>query len=246
MCTIMVTIRSVLWSVMTIAGTLMILVSLFTNRWLQGKPQVGSIGGLLNYGSNLGKNILDGKVDATEITTIPLGLFPNCKAPNGRLLFEGECVPDWDTLMTKLFEMKDETYPHAWKGAVLAFGIGLGLMVLTVLLSLITPCLRSCICCSIFTVCGSLQSFAAILFTLGCVAYPAGWGSKLVKDKFCGQEAHPFMLGDCQIGGAYWMAVAGTICTALASSLAIFAYKSTKSQKAQIRRQEGDTFICVP
>ena len=36
MCTIIVTIRSVLWAVMTIAGSLMILVSLFTNRWLIG------------------------------------------------------------------------------------------------------------------------------------------------------------------------------------------------------------------
>ena len=60
------------------------------------------------------------------------------------------------------------------------------------------------------------------------------------------QDSNSFVLGHCKIGGAYWMAVAGTICTALASSLAIFAYKSTKSQKAQIRRQEGDTFICVP
>jgi len=249
MCTIMVTIRSVLWSVMTIAGTLMILVSLFTNRWLQG-PTETSLEGLGNQVSNLfgkvQKTVEDGHVNLDTLVGNRLGLFPDCKAPSGRLLFEGECVPDWKTLMNKLFEMEDETYPHAWKGAVLAFGIGLGLMVLTVLLSLITPCLRSCICCSIFTVCGSLQSFAAILFTLGCVAYPAGWGSKIVRDQYCGQDAHPFMLGNCAIGGAYWMAVAGTICTALASSLAIFAYKSTKSQKAQIRRQEGDTFICVP
>ena len=46
MCTIIVTIRSVLWAVMTIVGTLMILVALFTNRWLQGREtgRITSVG----------------------------------------------------------------------------------------------------------------------------------------------------------------------------------------------------------
>ena len=37
MCTIVVTIRAVLWYVMSLAGTLMILVALFTNKWLEGE-----------------------------------------------------------------------------------------------------------------------------------------------------------------------------------------------------------------
>ena len=42
------------------------------------------------------------------------------------------------------------------------------------------------------------------------------------------------------------MAVAGTVCAFLASSLTVFAYKSTKSHKALYRRQDGDMVICVP
>ena len=49
-----------------------------------------------------------------------------------------------------------------------------------------------------------------------------------------------------QLGGAYWMAVAGTVCTFLASSLTVFAYKSTKSHKTMYRRQDGERVICVP
>ena len=46
MCTIIVTIRSVLWAVMTIVGTLMILVALFTNRWMRGRESgINSAGG---------------------------------------------------------------------------------------------------------------------------------------------------------------------------------------------------------
>ena len=86
--------------------------------------------------------------------------------------------------------------------------------------------------------------FAAVLFSLGLLAYPAGWRSRQVTD-ICG-PSDAFILGNCQIGGAYWMAVAGTICTALASSLTVFAYKSTKSSKTTNRRHEGDKFICVP
>ena len=47
--------------------------------------------------------------------------------------------------------------------------------------ALLTVCCRSCICCSVFTVCGSIQTFAWILFALGLVAYPAGWGSAVVN-----------------------------------------------------------------
>ena len=52
------------------------------------------------------------------------------------------------------------------------------------LFALLTICCRRCICCSVFTVCGSLQSFASILFTLGLIAYAAGWGSKKVSQVY--------------------------------------------------------------
>ena len=87
--------------------------------------------------------------------------------------------------------------------------------------------------------------FASVLFSIGLLAYPAGWGSRRVTE-LCGPESDAFILGSCQLGGAYWMALAGTVATLLASSLTVFAYKSTKSSKTQYRRQDGDKFICVP
>lgn len=68
-------------------------------------------------------------------------------------------------------------------------------------------------------------------FPLGLIAYPAGWGSTKVKNEYCGGASEPFILGNCEIGIAFWLAVAGTVCTVLASSLAIWAYQSTRSQK---------------
>ena len=95
--------------------------------------------------------------------------------------------------------------------------------------ALMTLCCRRCICCSVFTVCGSLQSFAALLFTLGLVAFPAGWGAAVIKDDYCGSGSRPFVLDSCTLGLGFWLAVAGTVCAWLSSSLAIWAYQSTKT-----------------
>jgi len=103
-------------------------------------------------------------------------------------------------------------------------------MVVTDVFALLTVCCRRCVCCSVFTVCGSVQSFAGLLFTLGLVAFPAGWGSDYVVANLCPDSA-PFILGECQLGFAFWLAVAGPVCAWLSSSLAIWAYQSTKSAR---------------
>jgi len=246
MCTIIVTIRSVLWAVMTIAGSLMILVSLFTDRWLIGGFQVPTNSQSI---SNLAINALDKFNDFTHgrkvDEKIVAGIFLDCIKPEGGLIFEGECIPDIDKLVEQMKSRDDDVFPHAWKGGIGCFTLGLGIMVFTVALALLTPCCRYCCCCSVFMFCGSVQMFAAVLFSIGLLAYPAGWGSRQVKE-MCGPEADAFILGGCQLGGAYWMAVAGTACTLLASILTVFAYRSTKSSKTRFRRQDGDKFICVP
>lgn len=248
MCTIIVTIRSVLWYVMSLAGTLMILVALFTNKWLEGElrtTNLASGSGFLDAVKGIGSTIMDG--DPKNIMERNVGLFLHCKIPEGKKFFEGECIPEWDSIEKMFQDMNDEVYPHAWRGAVLCFVLGLGLMVITDIFALMTICCRGCICCSVFTICGSLQTFAGLLFTLGIVAYPAGWGSKAVADNYCGGHSTPFILGDvCTIGGAFWLAVAGTICTVIASSLACWAYQSTKSAKCEERMDQGDHCICLP
>lgn len=258
-----VTIRTVLWYVMSLAGTLLILVAMFTNKWIEGTFQANSLkslaessdplGTLSNLGnqvaSNINSAVSDGNVN--DLIKSNIGLFRQCTDPaafNDKKFFEGECIPNLDEIkdMFDPDKLDNDDYPHAWRGAVVCFVLGLGIMVLTDLFALLTICCRSCLCCSVFTVCGSFQSVATIAFTLGLVAYPAGWGTKLVQDNYCGPEAGIFQLGDCEIGFAFWLAVAGTICTMLASSLAIWAYQSTKSDRATERISEGERYICLP
>jgi len=260
-----VTIRTVLWYVMSLAGTLLILVAMFTNKWLEGHFQpngqifkdiagssdpLGAFGNTINQvASNVGTAVSDGKVGGLIDNNI--GLFKQCTDPvslGEKKFFEGECIPNVEEIK-RMFDpdrIDNDDYPHAWRGAVVCFTLGLGIMVITDLFALLTICCRRCICCSVFTVCGSFQSVATIAFTLGLVAYPAGWQSKLVQDVYCGSEAGIFQLGDCKIGFAFWLAVAGTVCTMLASSLAIWAYQSTKSERADERISQGEKYICLP
>jgi len=233
---------------MSLAGTLLILVAMFTNKWLEGKysgSNLSSISAGVNLLENIGNAVADGSPQ--DLLHHDVGLFLNCKEPSGQKFFEGECIPDLENLEKMFKKLDNTTYPHAWRGAVLCFVFGLLLMVVTDLFALLTICCRRCICCSVFTVCGSLQSLAAILFTLGLVAYPAGWGSKVVSDQFCGGQSKMFLLGDvCQLGFAFWLAVAGTVCTMLASSLAIWAYQSTRTDKCEERIDQGEKYICLP
>ena len=63
MCTCIVTIRAVLWYVVSLAGTLAILVSLFANRWLEGQisgSNLASAENILDTVSGIGQTVADG------------------------------------------------------------------------------------------------------------------------------------------------------------------------------------------
>jgi len=255
MCVIICTVRTVLWYIMSLAGTLLILISLLTQRWVDGRlsavslssPEnaVDAVSGLIN---NVINDEISGLDDMGKLVEKNLGLFgilKTCMETDQQKIFEGECFPSVEELKLIFMDLDDAKYPHAWRGAVLLFGLGLALMVITDLFALLTACCRSCICCSVFTICGSLQTFAGIFFALGLLAYPAGWGSQTVKNA-CADGSEPFVLGaNCDIGVAFWIAVAGTVCTLLASSLAIFAYQSTRSSKCEQAQDEGEHCICL-
>ena len=89
MCTIIVTIRTVLWAVMTIAGSLMILVSLFTDRWLIGSGSPGSIVANVLNGNGAGvTDVFKGGVTDVFNGRAPddmfvRGIFLECVKPEG-------------------------------------------------------------------------------------------------------------------------------------------------------------------
>lgn len=64
-----------------------------------------------------------------DVTNKHVGLFLDCKEPEGTKFFEGECIPDIEKIATLFTDLDDTKYPHAWRGAVICFLLGLALMV---------------------------------------------------------------------------------------------------------------------
>ena len=84
MCTIIVTIRTVLWAVMTIAGSLMILVSLFTDRWIIGGfTSSQSLATSFSNAANKFNDFASGR-DVDE--KLVAGIFLDCVKPEGGLV----------------------------------------------------------------------------------------------------------------------------------------------------------------
>ena len=190
MCTLIVTIRTVLWYVMSLAGTLLILVACFTDRWLHRpslQERLTDMEGTEGYTFFCISIILDDKIMSAliymkivyyrfcwngkerhnlrfrwgdlwrskrkywiiremhgtyfrmigmHIYTQRWTLFFSCQKliflqkPEGAF-FEGECVPNIDDIKTIYTEWDRNMYPHAWRGAILCFTLGLFVCVLT-------------------------------------------------------------------------------------------------------------------
>jgi len=52
-------------------------------------------------------------------------------------MFEGECVPDLSYLEKVFNELDDDKYPHAWRGTVICFGVGVAVMAFTEILAIL-------------------------------------------------------------------------------------------------------------
>ncbi len=58
-----------------------------------------------------------------------IGLFLHCTVPETSHFFADECIPDLNKVETLFMDLDDNEYPHAWRGAVICFVVGLGLLV---------------------------------------------------------------------------------------------------------------------
>lgn len=124
---------------MSLAGTLMILVALFTNKWLVGtvgSTNLLSTDGIIDATTDVFNTVADGNI--ADPLRRDIGLFIKCTVPEGQKLFEGECIPNLDNIETLFTDLDDQKYPHAWRGAVICFLLGLALMVITGILIIVT------------------------------------------------------------------------------------------------------------
>jgi len=195
---------------MSLIGGGLIVAGLFSNDWIEGNIPA--------------PKIIKAIVNAIDVNILhkTTGLFLFCHVPSdSNKYYESECIPDWHDIEMIFLYPSDDLYPIGWTVSICFFVIGLTLNVIAALASL--TCSRS-----IMTVCSALMCIATVCYGLGLLAFVYGWGSNIVNSGYCSGQSSFFSLGEiCSLGKGFWLAVAGTICSKLASAFAL-AKRSNK------------------
>jgi hypothetical protein len=233
MCYVIVTCRSMLWTLLTIVSTVMVVAAVITPQWLIGKPRWLGLRSAQMNGS-----VYDHQ-DRTYNPTI--GLFNRCT----KVHLPGSNKQDHCANFVTGFDMPSGEFPDFWKSALILFAVAVVLLGFTVISALLSLCIRAICKKSIFTVSGFIQSIAGLFLIIAQMLYPCGWGAERVKT-LCGSRASPFMIDECQIGWAFYMCMGGTVLVFITAVLSIQAETSTSSDKVESEVLEGKNLICIP
>lgn len=218
MCYVIVTSRSLLWTLLSLAALMAVLSGLITPKWLIG-PQI--------------KDTKNG----TEFYAPTVGIFNRCIRLHGK---KTHCA----NFNLDGFATDSSVFPDCWKASYFFLSFGLAIMSMTVVAALVGCCMQSIGRKSIFNLAGVAQVIAGIFYLLGMILYPAGWGAERVQ-RICGPEADAFYLAECSLGWAFYSAVIGVGLTFVCAVISGQAEKSTASDKVQDKMNEGKTLICL-
>ncbi|XP_008416445.1 lipoma HMGIC fusion partner-like 2 protein [Poecilia reticulata] len=215
MCHVIVTCRSMLWTLLSIIVAFAELVAFMSPDWLV-KPLLAD------------NDVTQTKVNDRE----SLGLYSRCKHIEGEISC-GNYAGTFGEVGSKF-----------WQAAMLFLAAGMLVLGCVACISIFTLCFQSIKKKSIFNICGLLQAIGGLLLIVGLMLYPTGWGSEKVT-KFCGSEASAFRPAGCSLGWAFYTAIGGTLGTFLCSVLSAQAEIATSSDKVQEEIEEGKSLICL-
>ncbi|XP_030647868.1 LHFPL tetraspan subfamily member 2b [Chanos chanos] len=220
MCHVIVTCRSLLWTLLSIVVAFAELVAFMSADWLIGDPQ--------------SPNANVSSVSSPKASRPTLGIYSRCLSLSQ---WKGvQCGPYADTFW--------EIASGFWQAASVFLATGILLLCMVGILSIFSLCFQSIMKKSIFNICGLLQGFAGLFLMLGLILYPAGWGSDKVVH-YCGSDASLFKVGTCSLGWAFYTALGGTVLTFVCAVFSAQAEIATSSEKVQDEIEEGRSLICV-
>ncbi|XP_023235304.1 LHFPL tetraspan subfamily member 2a protein-like [Centruroides sculpturatus] len=149
MCYVIVTSRTLLWTLLTIATTLAMVAAVITPSWLIGAPRKPGL-------RTRQQLLVRSDFNNNELFSPTLGIYNRCtKLHEINQLFTDNCAP-----FVTSFGMPSDDFPNFWKAALVFFACGLVLMIFTVFTSLLGCCIRSIVRKSIFTISGTIQAIA--------------------------------------------------------------------------------------
>ncbi|XP_049907744.1 LHFPL tetraspan subfamily member 2a protein-like [Epinephelus moara] len=219
MCHVIVTCRSMLWTLLSIVVAFAELIAFMSPNWLLGYPR----------SSESGEGVDSGEYRPS------LGLYSRCLRVGSRGIGVS-CGPYAGTF--------GEVASGFWQGAMLFLAAGMLVLGGVACISIFSLCFQSILKKSIFNICGLLQAIGGLLLMVGLMLYPAGWGSEKVMD-YCGSEALPFRPAECSLGWAFYTAIGGTLGSFLCAVLSAQAEIATSSDKVQEEIEEGKSLICL-
>ncbi|XP_030274163.1 LHFPL tetraspan subfamily member 2a protein-like [Sparus aurata] len=221
MCHVIVTCRSMLWTLLSIVVAFAELIAFMSPDWLLGSPRSDS-------------NTSGAGVDSGEYRP-SLGLYSRCLRI-GKRGVGVSCGPYAGTF--------GEVASGFWQAAILFLAAGTLVLGGVACISIFSLCFQSIMKKSLFNICGLLQAIGGLLLMVGLMLYPAGWGSEKVIG-YCGAEALPFRPAQCSLGWAFYAAIGGTLASFLCAVLSAQAEIATSSDKVQEEIEEGKSLICL-
>ncbi|XP_072521266.1 LHFPL tetraspan subfamily member 2b [Salminus brasiliensis] len=218
MCHVIVTCRSMLWTLMSIVAAFAELVAFMSADWLVSFP------------SGFNTSV----VPTPEPHRPTLGLYSRCiKVAQQTVVQCGPYAAHFTEIASGF-----------WQATVIFLVVGIFLLCNVGFLSVFSMCFQSILGKSIFNVCGLLQGIAGLFLMLGLMLYPAGFGCERVGN-FCGLDVSAYKLGHCSLGWALYTAIGGTVLTFVCATFSAQAEIATSSDKVQDEIDEGRTLICV-
>ncbi|XP_063114464.1 LHFPL tetraspan subfamily member 2 protein [Cavia porcellus] len=227
MCHVIVTCRSMLWTLLSIVVAFAELIAFMSADWLIGKAK--------SRGGSGAEPTAGGAPEPPHPT---LGIYARCIRNPGL-----QHVPR-ETLCGPYAESFGEIASGFWQATAIFLAMGIFILCVVALVSVFTMCVQSIMKKSIFNVCGLLQGIAGLFLILGLILYPAGWGCQKAVD-YCGHYASAYKPGDCSLGWAFYTAIGGTVLTFICAVFSAQAEIATSSDKVQEEIEEGKNLICL-
>ncbi|XP_054750674.1 LHFPL tetraspan subfamily member 2a protein-like [Lytechinus pictus] len=162
MCYVIITIRSLFWTLLSVSIVLGHLVALMTSQWLLGEERtISSASNLYGTENTTSPQEVVGPV---ETYTPTLGIFMRCAEiframavhKGGSKLNEVECTSYINNFM--------DLPSGFWRAMVIFYAAGFLILTVVGFLSVFSLCFRSLCKKSLFTVCGFIQAIAGMLF----------------------------------------------------------------------------------
>nr|XP_002128127.1 LHFPL tetraspan subfamily member 2a protein-like [Ciona intestinalis] len=227
-CYVIVTVRSMLWSLLSITACLTELAAFMSAHWL--------ITSEMKIPDSNSTHVNGLSSETTMIRTI--GLFLRCQQVGN-----DDFIRMSDNCRVYAHSIGEIASPF-WTATCIFMATAILFLLVVALFSVWALCFRNLGRKSIFSISGILQAIAGLLLIFSLVLFPAGWGSERVQFD-CGAHTGAFNLGTCHIGWAYYAAMFGTLLSFFCAVMSNQAEASTGSERVENDIIDGKNPVCA-